>query len=148
MVEDGLEAVYGPIPAPVANRYWYDEVIVLRVKNRLPSGRRPTPPEIHEILKLGPWVSKELSELCGVPLRTVQKWNGLFAKGVKVLQPEQKIGMSGYRGVSWDRTRKKWRATYHWEGRRINVGLFVDPKVAAQEREKALNERTQVRIAS
>jgi hypothetical protein len=33
---------------------------------------------------------------------------------------------SGYRGVTWDKRNKKWRATYNLQGKKIHLGLFTD----------------------
>ena len=44
------------------------------------------------------------------------------------LRSDNKIG---YRGVSWDRSREKWRAYCRPHGKQIHIGYFDDPKDAA-----------------
>lgn len=39
---DGWEDEFGPAPRRVMEKDWYDEVVVLRLLNRIPVGRRPT----------------------------------------------------------------------------------------------------------
>ena len=38
---------------------------------------------------------------------------------------------SGYRGVSWDKSSNKWRASIRLDGRVVHLGMFTDPVEAA-----------------
>lgn len=38
---------------------------------------------------------------------------------------------SGFKGVSWDRTRGRWQAQITVRGRRFRLGRFTDPRAAA-----------------
>lgn len=44
---------------------------------------------------------------------------------------------SGYRGVQWDMSARKFRARIMIKGKYINLGFFDDPKVASRAYEKA-----------
>lgn len=44
---------------------------------------------------------------------------------------------SGYKGVSWDKSRKKWRAYIKINGRYITVGRFANKMSAVQARREA-----------
>ncbi len=41
-------------------------------------------------------------------------------------------GSSKYRGVSYDKKTKKWRATIYFENKKIHLGMFTDEKDAAR----------------
>ena len=47
---------------------------------------------------------------------------------------------SKYRGVSWDKINKKWRADIYIDGKSKNLGLFTNEKEAAEIYEKKYNE--------
>ena len=44
---------------------------------------------------------------------------------------------SGYKGVSWDKSREKWEAYITITGRRRRLGRFDDPKEAAEAYDRA-----------
>jgi len=44
---------------------------------------------------------------------------------------------SRFRGVSWDKNRKRWRAYIHWGGKHKRLGNFVDEEEAARAYNKA-----------
>jgi hypothetical protein len=46
---DGFEDLFGPVPDPVPNAEWFDEVIVIRALNKQRTGRNPYPLEWAEI---------------------------------------------------------------------------------------------------
>lgn len=48
-----------------------------------------------------------------------------------------KLNRSGYRGVSYSKSRGKWRATISLDGRMLHLGYFDKPEVASAEYEKA-----------
>jgi hypothetical protein len=48
-----------------------------------------------------------------------------------------KANKSGYRGVSYDKSRKKWRAQITKHGKKINLGLHTEMKDAIAARKKA-----------
>lgn len=37
---------------------------------------------------------------------------------------------SGYKGVSWDKTRQKWQAKITYQGKQMHLGRFDDPEAA------------------
>jgi hypothetical protein len=39
---------------------------------------------------------------------------------------------SGFKGVSWEESRQKWRASLHAAGKSMFLGYFIDPVEAAQ----------------
>jgi hypothetical protein len=43
----------------------------------------------------------------------------------------QKNNASGYKGVCWDKTRQKWKASIHLNGKIINLGRFLTKEKAA-----------------
>lgn len=44
----------------------------------------------------------------------------------------QSRNASGFRGVSWHKAHKKWQATVTHKGKKIALGLFVDPAEAGE----------------
>ena len=44
---------------------------------------------------------------------------------------------SGYKGVSWDKTRRKWRAYFVLDGYQIHLGRYTDPIQAAHAYDEA-----------
>lgn len=48
-----------------------------------------------------------------------------------------KNNTSGYKGVSWSKKSKKWRAQICFEGKQIHLGFFDDSKDAANAYDKA-----------
>ena len=71
---DGLEDEYGPVPARVRDRDWYDEVIVLRVLNQEAPGRNPYRLEWEQIVKrmdLAQLSAAEVADVVGVTERYV-----------------------------------------------------------------------------
>lgn len=51
---DGFEDLFGPVPEPVPNSEWFDEVIVIRALNKQTTGRNPYPLEWAEIFERMP----------------------------------------------------------------------------------------------
>ena len=49
-------------------------------------------------------------------------------------------GSSKYKGVSWIKRQKKWRAELSQNRKRINLGVFDDEKAAARAYNKAVLE--------
>lgn len=47
---------------------------------------------------------------------------------------------SGYKGVSWSKADKKWRATIGYRGKKLSLGLFDDPADAHRSYCKAASE--------
>lgn len=45
--------------------------------------------------------------------------------------PLQRNNSSGYKGVSWDKQRNKWRAQLKLDNRKIYIGLYPSPEEAA-----------------
>ena len=48
------------------------------------------------------------------------------------INSEKKIGRSGFRGVRWDKARKKWRADIQFEGKKISLGRSKLPEECAK----------------
>jgi hypothetical protein len=75
-VTDGLEAEYGPVPALVPNKDWFDEVIVVRALAKRPTGRRPYPLEWAEIIRRMPrteLTDEQVAEVTGVTTNYLDK---------------------------------------------------------------------------
>lgn len=53
---------------------------------------------------------------------------------------QRKIGVSGYRGVTWHAATKKWRAKMRVRGRDVHIGLFASPEEAAIARDRVARE--------
>lgn len=85
---DGWEDEYGPVPEPVDWHEWFDEVVVLRLLNKEPVGRRPTPLEWAEFFKRNRFVN------CGE------------AAEVTGLNPEYVGQLSRAHGYTWPATGK------------------------------------------
>lgn len=51
---DGWEDEFGPVPLKVAQRDWYDEVVVIRALTKQRTGRYPTAPEWADIIRRMP----------------------------------------------------------------------------------------------
>ena len=51
-----------------------------------------------------------------------------------------KSNKSGYKGVSYDKSRKKWRAQITMNGKKKNLGLYTEMKDAIAARKKAQEE--------
>lgn len=49
----------------------------------------------------------------------------------------QRNNASGYKGVMWNKGKRKWRARIQVEGRRIHLGYFDDPVEAAKAYDEA-----------
>lgn len=52
----------------------------------------------------------------------------------------RKDNTSGYKGVSWSKSNKKWNARIKHEGKRISLGYFVTPEAAHAAYCKAADE--------
>lgn len=57
------------------------------------------------------------------------------------------IGISGYRGVSYNKRVKKWQAIIQKFGKQYNLGSFTDPKVASEVYEAAKLEYEETKAA-
>ena len=55
-------------------------------------------------------------------------------------RPKSKNNKSGYKGVCWDKSRGRWKATIGIAGRLINIGRYDDIIVAAQAYDSAAKE--------
>lgn len=52
-------------------------------------------------------------------------------------QGKRKDNLSGYKGVSWHKSTKQWRATIRGNGKYIHLGSFANAEDAAREYDKA-----------
>lgn len=50
---------------------------------------------------------------------------------------DKRVGISGFKGVSWDGKNNKWRATIGVDGKKKRLGLFDDPSEAHKAYVKA-----------
>jgi hypothetical protein len=55
-------------------------------------------------------------------------------------QPKHSGTTSKYKGVTWDKSRKKWSAQIGVNGKNINLGRFLDETEAANIYDKAANK--------
>lgn len=60
---DGWEDLFGPVPDPVPNAEWFDEVIVIRALNKQRTGRNPYPLEWAEIFARLPRSEAQVEDL-------------------------------------------------------------------------------------
>lgn len=51
-----------------------------------------------------------------------------------------KNNTSGYKGVSWSKQAKKWRAYINYNGKQLHLGFFDDPKQAGKAYRRKLME--------
>lgn len=56
------------------------------------------------------------------------------------INSNKKIGISGYRGVRWDKHRKRWRADIQFEGRKISLGRSLLKEECAKLYDKKAKE--------
>lgn len=81
----------------------------------------------------GMWPKEEVDHINGIKddnrwenLRECTKSQNGANRGL------QENNTSGYRGVYWHKTKKKWRAVIRKQGKRYYLGEFFCPKVAAK----------------
>jgi len=90
---------------------------------------------------IGRKVSKEGIENC----RKAHLGNTLTKKSIDkrtltmIDSDKYKQGTSKYKGVSWCKRKKKWRATIHMNSKCIHIGYFSDEHIAYEEYLKLLN---------
>jgi hypothetical protein len=80
---------------------------------------------------IGEWPTHEIDHINGD--RADNRWRNLREAGNSKNQANsfrRPSNMSGFKGVSWDNQRRKWRAGIKVRGRSINLGCFDSPERA------------------
>lgn len=81
----------------------------------------------------------EWANVSGKYLRVVGDWKRLCAKCHRIMDRHLVLGRkkssrntSGYKGVSWEKDKKKWGASVERNGKHIRLGRFATKEEAAQ----------------
>lgn len=93
------------------------------------------------LLMTGEWPSGEIDHRNGV--RHDNRWRNLRASTKSQNQANARRrtdNTSGVKGVTWNKTRKKWVAQIQIRGRRLSLGGFTTLEAAAEAYKKAAKE--------
>lgn len=64
----------------------------------------------------------------------------LVTHSQNLVNPDKRIGISGFRGVRWDKDRQKWRADIQFEGKKISLGRSLLKEECAKLYDKKAKE--------